>query len=265
MLEPAWLTAHAPAYDVVHVHFGFEHLSGVELRALVSTLRELRRPLVLTVHDMENPHLRDQRGHLEALDALVPAAAEVITLTAGAAAEVARRWGRRPVVLPHPHLVDLDRIGRPRPTHDGFVVGLHTKPRAGNAPDEVRAELLRAVADLPGARLLPGPDRRLTDDELWDHLEALDVLVLPYRHGTHSGFVEACHDLGTAVVATTAGHLAEQHPVQLFVLGRPGSLTAALHRAQALGPVGRADAAQRAAEREEVAAAHAALYARVAA
>ena len=34
------------------------------------------------------------------------------------------------------------------------------------------------------------------DDELWDYLQSLDVSVLPYRFGTHSGWLEACHDLG---------------------------------------------------------------------
>ena len=38
-----------------------------------------------------------------------------------------------------------------------------------------------------------------TDDELWDYLSSLDVSVLPYRFGTHSGWLEACYDLGTTV------------------------------------------------------------------
>lgn len=31
-----------------------------------------------------------------------------------------------------------------------------------------------------------------SDDELWSYLEALDLSVLPYRFGTHSGWLEAC-------------------------------------------------------------------------
>ena len=41
---------------------------------------------------------------------------------------------------------------------------------------------------------------------------ALDVSVLPYRFGTHSGWLEACFDLGTAVVAPSCGFYAEQRP-----------------------------------------------------
>ena len=50
------------------------------------------------------------------------------------------------------------------------------------------------------------------DDELWEYLNAIDVSVLPYRFGTHSGWLEACFDLGTAVVAPSCGFYAEQRP-----------------------------------------------------
>ena len=42
-----------------------------------------------------------------------------------------------------------------------------------------------------------------TDDELWDYLSSVSVSVLPYRFGTHSGWLEACFDLGTAAVVPT--------------------------------------------------------------
>ena len=40
--------------------------------------------------------------------------------------------------------------------------------------------------------------------------------VLPYRFGTHSGWLEACYDLGTAVVAPTCGFYAEQQPLPVL-------------------------------------------------
>ncbi|MGN6613238.1 MAG: PaaI family thioesterase, partial [Angustibacter sp.] len=52
-----------------------------------------------------------------------------------------------------------------------------------------------------------------TDEELWAYLQGLDVSVLPYRFGTHSGWLEACHDLGTWVVAPDCGFYAEQRTV----------------------------------------------------
>ncbi len=263
VLEPRWLHANAARYDLVHVHFGFEHRTPAELEAMVATLRLLHKPLVLTVHDLRNPHLTDQTTHDASLDVLVPAADALVTLTPGAAAELECRWGRQATVLPHPHVVGLDRLARRRPPRAGFLVGLHATKRANDASDTVRATLLDTIASVPGGRLHPGHDRRLGDEELWDHLSALDVLVLAYRFGTHSGFVEACHDLGTTVVAPHIGHLAEQQPVLGYDLGSPASLAAAVRRAYEGRPGRRADPAARARQRDEVAAAHAELYARV--
>lgn len=264
VLTPAWLRTHSEEVDVLHVHFGFEHLSSADCAELVTTLRALALPLVLTVHDLACPHLADQTSYDAALDVLVPSAAAVLTLTPGAAAEVHRRWGRDAQVAPHPHVVPLDRMRAPRPPREQLTVALHTKARANNDPDAVRGELATAVAAL-GGRLLPSPERRLTDDELWDHLAGLDVLVLAYRFGTHSGFVEACFDLGTTVVAPRTGHWAEQHDVVVYDLDVPGSLTAAVQTAYDQEPAAAADPAERAAQRQAVASAHAALYAQVAA
>lgn len=263
VLEPAWLRANASAYDLVHVHFGFEHRSARELTATLDALGALGKPLVLTVHDLCNPHLVDQAPHDAALDVLVPGAASVVTLTTGAAGEIRRRWGRTATVLPHPHVVDPAWLGRPRPVHAGFVVGLHGKRRANNDPEAVRPALEAAVATLPGARLHPGPGRRLTDAELWTHLAGLDVLVLAYRHATHSGFVEACADLGTVVVAPRVGYLAEQQPLLSYDLDEPASLADALRTAHAERPRWRAGRSERLAQRRALADAHAALYADV--
>jgi hypothetical protein len=88
----------------------------------------------------------------------------------------------------------------------------------------------------------------------------VDAFVLPYRSATHSGFLEACHDLGTAVVAARGGHLLDQHPHTAFDLDRPGSLTAALRAVHAAGPVPAADPGQRRRQRAALAAAHEQLY-----
>jgi len=57
----------------------------------------------------------------------------------------------------------------------------------------------------------------LGDAELWTYLAGLDVSVLPYRFGTHSGWLEACRDLGTTVIVPSCGYFAEQGPVVTYV------------------------------------------------
>jgi hypothetical protein len=88
--------------DLVHLHFGFDHLGPVEIRRWLAELDQAELPLVLTVHDLRNPHHGTPNAHDAVLGVLVPAAAAVVTLTPGAAVEIARRYGRSAEVQPHP-------------------------------------------------------------------------------------------------------------------------------------------------------------------
>lgn len=128
MLDRRWLTDHAGNYDLVHLQFGFDTKTSEELSGIVECLDGLGKPLVYTVHDLRNPHHPDRRVHDEQLDVLVPAAAELVTLTDGAAGEIRRRWGRDAHVISHPHVVNLKSMAaHRRSTTEGSVVGIHAK------------------------------------------------------------------------------------------------------------------------------------------
>lgn len=302
MLSPAWVRDHRADFDVFHIHFGFDALAPDQLSDLVRALRALRKPLIYTVHDLRNPHHPDRHDHDAQLDVLVPAADLLITLTAGAAAEIEQRWGRRPVVLPHPHVVELGRIARSRRTAarsgGSFVVGVHAKSvRPSMAPLPVIRALAGFVPGLPGGRLqvdihhdvfdangsrhdpalagylLRAESRNeidlrvhdcFSDTELWDYLEGLDVSVLPYRFGTHSGWLEACYDLGTTVVAPTCGYIAGQRPCLTYRHDESGldtgSLAEAVLEAYQRRPCWQARASGRRRERAAIAATHRCLY-----
>ena len=62
MLESGWIREHADDFDVLHVHFGFDALAPEQLQDVVASLRAAGRPLVVTVHDLRNPHHRDRAG-----------------------------------------------------------------------------------------------------------------------------------------------------------------------------------------------------------
>jgi glycosyltransferase involved in cell wall biosynthesis len=298
MLRPAWAAEHD--FDVFHVQFGFDAWEPSDLARLVDTLHQRDRALVHTVHDLRNPHHADRSLHDAQLDVLVPAADAVITLTPGAAREISRRWGRTATVLPHPHVVELSRLGRGTSPARGsaFRVGLHVKSlRASMEPLRLLPDLVQAVRDLPNAVLQvnghrdvldPDGDRRaaqlasylergaargdlelrvhdfLPDGELWSYLESLDVSVLPYRFGTHSGWLEACRDLGTAVVAPSCGYYADQGPVHSYLHDEEqydgDSLQKAIHDAWAAGPVAPLRVEMRRAQRARVARAHREIY-----
>lgn len=308
-LEEAWVREHAHEQDVLHVHFGVEGRSLPELRAWLDALADLGLPLVHTVHDVDHPHLHDQRHHREQLALLVERADGLLTLSEGAAQRVEREHGRRPLVLPHPHVVPMDLLDRPRPVHEELRIGMHLKSLRTNVTpmrvlpalleavphlaartgrpavleirahpevldpdftrhDEALARLLRRLLDdpPPGVEVLVGP--RLDDEQLWAALQAVDVSVLPYAWATHSGWVEACRDLGTWVLSPEVGHLEEQGAGMVIAWGPPHqapipSRLVDLLALCAAGPPARPGAQARAAQRAELARRHAQVYAGV--
>jgi hypothetical protein len=305
MLDPGWIRENHSRFDVFHIHFGFDAIGTDDLGEVIDELMHHGKPLVYTVHDLRNPHQRDSGAHEKQQDVLVPAADELVTLTPGAADVIRARWGRSAVVQPHPHVLDPAQIRRPRNSSADFVVGVHVKSlRANMDPFPVLDALVDTIGDLGGATLqidvhdeIFDPDnhfyapragadlltyarhrhvdvrvhRYFTDDELWQYLSSLSASVLPYRFGTHSGWLEACFDLGTAVVAPSCGFYGQQRPCEVFGYTETrfdaDSLDRAvrvIHDRSTAGTASpRATWDERCAERTEVSRAHAALYDRV--
>ncbi len=297
LVDADWVRDHRDDFDCMHTHFGFGDVALTAMQEWLDALADVGRPLVHTVHDLENPHHADQGHHCRQLDLLIPAAAEVITLTGCAAGRVERRWGRRPVVLPHPHIVELERVGRPRPVPAVLTVGVHLKdlraavhgpelwtdlaaaidgddrfrlrfdvyPAALERQPDAAARLDALVADA-GAELVLAPYG--TDDDFEAYVRSIDVAVLAYRWGTHSGWAEACLDVGTQVIAPRGTCIADQHPriheADLDGPCRRDELVRALDECwerRGEPPVTRA---WRTSQRQELAAAHAAIYEAVA-
>lgn len=304
MLDPIWLREHAAAYDVLHVHFGFESFSVPELQSVAGTLRDLGKPLVVTVHDLRNPHVADATAHLDRLGALVEAAAEVITLTPGAAAEIRRRWGRTAHIVPHPHIVPLDLLdaipSRAVTEKSRQRIGLHLKSfrRNVDALGALRAleivataravdcvvTMHAAVADpadrgydaevVTLAQQLSREDHielvlhePMSDEDLFAYVRSLDVSVMANVWGTHSGWIEMCHDLGVRVVAPHIGFYAEQHAPLTYDLAPqaeridPHRVAQALTQALDLPRPHPANRPSRTAERRAIAQAHTQIYA----
>ena len=256
MLEPEWVAENLAAFDVFHLQFGFDAVPPATLHELAKLLHAAGKPLVYTVHDLRNPHHRHSPQHDAQLAVLMAEADALVTLTPGAAAEIEARWGRTATVIPHPHVVDFATMSRSlaRQAHRApdapFRIGLHVKSLRANmnplpivrALAETHHEFPNTVLQVDGHPevLEPGGARYdaelsellreyarsgvidlrihpyFTDDDLWEYLDSLDASVLPYRFGTHSGWLEACRDLGTDVIAPSCGYYADQGPVRQY-------------------------------------------------
>nr|WP_296765704.1 hypothetical protein [Rhodococcus sp. (in: high G+C Gram-positive bacteria)] len=265
-LDPTWLEAHVADIDLLHLHFGFDSLPVDQLERVADVLRATATPLVFTVHDLHNPHFEDNTRHTEQLDVLVRAAAELVTLTPGAAAELNGRWGVDATVIPHPHVAPLQYIGCSREPKSAFVVAIHAKSlRANLDPLALMDTVIETASSLPHAAVRIDVDStvfdqplsdaaatgrallkyrsaavdvrvhpRFDDAQLWQYLTEIDVSILPYRYGTHSGWLEACHDLGARAIVPDCGYFSEQKNCETFGFGigrfDPDSLSDAIRR-----------------------------------
>lgn len=262
-LDPDWIRAHADSADLLHVHFGTESFPPGHLTDCVDAAHAAGWPVVFTVHDLTHPQLSDQGAYRDQLDELVPKADALVTLTDSAAAEIRERWGRDAVVLPHPSIVGDISVSGIGALGEELRIGVHLKDlRAGtDGPGTVRTlleavTLLRergtaAVAEIRMHRTVRDTDarqavrhalgdhphallieqERLPDDVLFAALSGLDACVLPYRAGSHSGWLELCWDLGVPVIAPAIGHFGDQHPrdgVAEYPPGDASALAAAL-------------------------------------
>jgi hypothetical protein len=143
--------------------------------------------------------------------------------------------------------------------------GARASPRAAEVDDHRLAAYRAAGVDV---RVHPCFD----DAELSTYLADVDVLILPYRFGTHSGWVEAAYDAGVHAVVPDCGYFHEQHHSPVFRYGpgvfEPTSLRDAVEVAvRRVGgggvPADEARRRRRADERRLVRDAHARLYRQV--
>ncbi|WP_165165285.1 glycosyltransferase [Corynebacterium qintianiae] len=240
-----------PEADILHIHFGFEHRSPAQIDELA---RAVPVPLVLTVHDLDNPHLEEQAEHHERLRILVGAADAVLTLTECAARRLRGEFGANDVrVVPHPAVV-AEPAAQPREEIAGvFVKSLRSNVVADpefylaigrRVPLRVFAHDVDATRDLRDA--LRGMVELVVHDPFNDaalhgEVAKLTACILPYTRGTHSGWLEMCRDLGTTVavpdIGCYAGQVDAPEAVETYALGDPASAAEAACTLIARGPV----------------------------
>jgi hypothetical protein len=289
-LDPAYLAEYYRDIDVLHVHTGFGHLAEAEVECWSETVRRLGVPLVVTVHQLRDPEQAARARHDAHLAALLGTAEVVLTLTPGAADEIAERFGRTAIVVAHPSLAAPD----PDLGSERGLVGMRVGPASAAVPEPaalVRAALSGARSGGGRLRVLVASDNQSgIDPDIWQlagrkeielvvhahdewvaELQRLHAAVLPERCGTHSRDLEVCRDVGTRVVAPACGWFADQWS-EVVSYGNdeirgldPVSLTGAVAVALTRPMPRPADRAWREEQRAAVARVHGDVYAQVAA
>lgn len=265
-LEPEYWTQPRDV-DLVHLHFGFEHRSPAQIAELCAALPV---PLVLTVHDLDNPHLSDQAPHHERLQLLIDEACALITLTDQAAAVLARDYGANDVhVLPHPSIVGAAREPQPGGRAAVFLKSLRSNvvadpgfyaAAAGEVPLDVYVHEGAELASIRNANVIV--HEPMDDAALYAAVGRAGACILPYTRGTHSGWLEMCRDLGVPVAVPDVGCYAGQADtpaaVAVYRAGDGASAGRAADALAARGPV--PYAGDRAAQLERVRRAHEEIY-----
>lgn len=259
-----------PAVDAVHIHFGFEHRTPAQIADLV---RALPVPLVLTVHDLDNPHLTDQTEHHERLQLLIDESSATITLTDQAADILARDYGATDVhVIPHPQIVDTPVAAERGGRAAVFVKSLRSNVVAdaqfyADIADEVPLDVYvhegAELASIGNANVIVHAP--MDDAELYAAVGRAGVCILPYTRGTHSGWLEMCRDLGVPVAVPDTGCYAGQadtpEAVEVYPAGDGHAAGRAAARLLARGPV--PYAGDRELQRDQVRRAHNEIYEKV--
>jgi glycosyltransferase involved in cell wall biosynthesis len=120
-------------------------------------------------------------------------------------------------------LAAVEAIGDPR--LELHVVGSPIRP--GEDVDALVAHLRAEAERLPGVFL----HEQFVDDETFDlWIRAADAVLTPYREASSSGVVARCRLLGTRVITSDAGGLAEQAGPDDLVVRDDDELTAAIRR-----------------------------------
>src|SRR4051794_5738348 len=109
-LDVAHLAEHAAEVDVLHLHTGPGDVAVVAGQCWAETVRRLGIPLVVTVHSLPAPAggCPPEPAMDAHLAAVLSTAEVVLTLTPGAADEIAERFGRTAIVVALPSLVAPD-------------------------------------------------------------------------------------------------------------------------------------------------------------
>lgn len=253
----AWIEQHDSLgfFDVLHIQ-SLELAAIPTIQCVLEKCARKRKGIVVSIHETE-PMFPNEGSDFPARVRLACSFAKsAITLTACAARKIVDQFGidRRMVrvvphglVLPPSHSLwhlepernsqcTIGMFGGFRPNRSFLTAAVNALRGMGSADLRVRLlsrglSPIELVASSEAWQLasLAACDHRLefdvrpfpSDDEIAEFVHALDILVLPYLYGTHSGQLELAMDLGVPVIIPDLGCFKAQWEVHSAFVSEP--------------------------------------------
>jgi len=237
----AWIEAQDAMdfFDVLHVQ-SLEFASVESIRCVLERCGREKKGIVAAIHETE-PLFPERGTDFPARVRLISELAScIVTLTTSARRDIMERYGipeSKLRVVPHGPVLPLSHpLWRAQPGRNSrctigmfggfrpnrsFLAGA-VNALYGLSSAEILVRLLtrglNPVELAPGSEVwqfasLAATDPRLvlellpfpSDDEIASFVHSLDILLLPYLYGTHSGQLELAMDLGVPVVIPDIG------------------------------------------------------------
>lgn len=244
-------------FDLLHIHS--VELTPLEtLHMALERCKRDKKGIVLTVHDTKPVFSQDSVAHNIALKMCVEAGAQTSTLTKGAQKEIESDLGiasSNITVIPHGAVLPVDdhkwHLGRQSNDSLTCIFGMYGGFRPNRdlltpsvniafglpeldaklviltraiSPIEVRQnEEMRMLIQLANSskridlRIFPFP----SDNQIAEFLLGVDILIMPYRWGTHSGQLELAFDLGVVPVISDVGYYCDQYEELKEIVEQP--------------------------------------------
>jgi glycosyltransferase involved in cell wall biosynthesis len=241
-----WIESQASLefFDILHVQ-SLELTSLMSIEKALERCQAERKGIVITIHELEPLFPDERKDFADRVRLACRFASGIVTLTKRAGEEIAARFGVDPSrieIVPHGAVLPLSHslwnakvrknwrftmgmFGGFRPNRSFLTAAINALYGLDSA--DVSVQILSRglnpievgptteawqVASLASSdkrlalRLLPFP----SDDEIANFVHSLDVLVLPYLFGTHSGQLELAMDMGVPAIVPDIGCDAEQ-------------------------------------------------------
>jgi hypothetical protein len=243
-------------FDILHIH-SVELTSTETIQQVLDRCQRTKKGIVFTIHDVRPMFSTDQKKYNKTLKIIAKTGARLITLTCGAQMEIVKTLNIEPLsvnVIPHGFVLppkddrwqrqkkiessvcSFGMYGGFRPNREiltpaiNIAYGIFEKEinltfltRAISPIEIFNNEEVNKFVELAllknhiTLRLYPFP----SDDQIFDFMSEIDILIMAYRWGTHSGQLELAFDLGVIPIISNVGYYYDQYEIHKDFVRKP--------------------------------------------